>query len=77
MRQRNDEPNVLACLFDFVLTHILVLYKSPLFDLVRLSFFCCFFIFLEESDIKWKIIYIFTLDFNRDGLQNPNEVKHM
>ena len=57
MRQRNDELNMLACLF----------------DLVHLSFF---FVFLEERDIKWIVIYIFTLDVNKDGLRNPNEVKH-
>ena len=79
VRQRNDEPNVLACLFDLVLTHILFLYKNPLFDLVCLVFFvifCYIFFFLEERDIKWKVIYIFTLDFNKGGLRNPNKVKH-
>ena len=39
-------------------------YKTPLFDLVCLSFFC-YFLFLEERDIKVKVKYIFTPDFNR------------
>ena len=33
-------------------------YKISLFDLVCLSFFC-YFLFLEERDIKMKIKYIF------------------
>ena len=48
VRQRNDEPNVLACLFDLVLTHNLFLYKNPLFDLVLLSFFYYFLFFGGE-----------------------------
>ena len=34
--------NVLVCPFDLILIHILFLYKTPLFDLVCLSFFCYF-----------------------------------
>ena len=39
-------------------------YKTPFFDLVCLSFFC-YLLFLEERDIKVKVKYIFTPDFNR------------
>ena len=57
-------------------TNLVSLQKSPLWSCL-FSFFCYFlFFFLEERDIKWKVIYIFTLDFNRGGLRNPNEVKH-
>ena len=42
--------------------------QNPLVDLVCLSFFC-YFLFLEERDIKVKIKYIFTPDFNRGGLR--------
>ena len=39
-----------------------------LFDLV----FLCFFVFLEERDIKVEQNYIFSSIFNRDGLQKSN-----
>ena len=34
--------------------------------------FLCFFVFLEERDIKVEQNYIFSLVFNRGGLWNPN-----
>ena len=40
--------------------------QNPLFDLVCLSFLC-YFLFLEERDIKVKIKYIFTPVFNKGG----------
>ena len=40
--------------------------QNPLFDLVCLSFLC-YFLLLEERDIKVKIKYIFTPDFNKGG----------
>ena len=64
---------MLACPFDLVLIHILFLYKTPLYDLVCLSFFY-YFLFLEERDIKLKIKDIFTPDFNRGGKQMEVQV---
>ena len=43
-------------------------YKTPSLILFVWVFFC-YFLFLEERDIKVKIKYIFTPDFNRGGLR--------
>ena len=43
----------------------------PLFDLVFLAFLC-YFLFWEERDIKFEQKYLFTPDFNRDGLQKTS-----
>ena len=52
MRERNDEVNELACQFDLVLTKLVSL-QNPLFDLVCLCFLC-YFLFVDERDIKGK-----------------------
>ena len=47
----------------------------PLFDLVFLAFLC-YFLFWEERDIKFEQKYLFTPDFNRDGLWKTNRTYH-
>ena len=44
----------------------------PLFDLVSLAFLC-YFLFWEERNVKFEQKYLFTPDFNRDGLRKTNE----
>ena len=54
--------------------------QIPLFDLLSFAFLCYLFIYLflfqEERDIKLEQKYLFTLNFNRGGLQISNGGNH-
>ena len=45
--------------------------QIPLLDLVSLVFLL-YFLFWEESDIKFEQKYLFTPDFNKRGLRKTN-----
>ena len=49
--------------------------QISLFDLLSLAFFY-YFLFWEERDIKLEQKYLFTLNFNRDGLRHSNGENH-